>query len=234
MIPEKAAVLVKITGMEKSVIFWSFHPSVLRRIRKLMPEVPAGLLTGESWMAWGNTFLGRRLSPDLIHPYYTKTTRALIEKAHRDGRRVNTWTVDDPREIFRLVLDGWMGSLSMTLCWRCVFGMGYDPGRMVGRGTRQAEGKVLRTPLLYDEEAEIYLKLENLQTTGSFKIRGALNRVLTLTGEERDGIVTASAGNHGLGVAQAVGMVGGKAIIYVSDHAVPEKVNAIRSAGGEI
>lgn len=105
-LPEKAAELVKETGMEKSVIFSSFHPSVLRRIRKLMPEVPAGLLTGEGWMAWGNTFLGRRLSPQLIHPHYTKTTKALIEKAHRDGRRVNTWTVDDPREIFRLVLDG--------------------------------------------------------------------------------------------------------------------------------
>jgi threonine dehydratase len=95
-------------------------------------------------------------------------------------------------------------------------------------------GKVLRTPLLNDVEAGIYLKLENLQITGSFKFRGSLNRVLTLTCEERDRIVTASAGNHGLGVAQAVRMVGGKAIIYVSDHAVPEKVNAIRAAGGEI
>jgi glycerophosphoryl diester phosphodiesterase len=105
-LPEKAAELVKKTGTEKSVIFSSFHPFVLGRIHKLMPEVPAGLLTGEGWMAWGNTCLGRRLSPQLIHPHYTKTTKAFIEKAHRDGRRVNTWTVDDPREILRLVLAG--------------------------------------------------------------------------------------------------------------------------------
>jgi threonine dehydratase len=108
------------------------------------------------------------------------------------------------------------------------------PAEWLFEAQERLGGKVLRTPLLCDEEAGIYLKLENLQTTGSFKIRGALNRVLTLTCEERDRIVTASAGNHGLGVAQAVRMVGGKAIIYVSDHAVPEKVSAIRTAGGEI
>jgi glycerophosphoryl diester phosphodiesterase len=71
-----------------------------------MPDVPAGLLTGEGWLQWGNSFLGRRISPELIHPYFTKTTRDFIEKAHLDQRKVNTWTVDDPREIFRLVEDG--------------------------------------------------------------------------------------------------------------------------------
>ena len=63
------------TGMEKSVIFSSFHPSVLRRIRKLMPEVPAGLLTGEGWMAWGNTFLGRCFPPNLSIPITQKPQR---------------------------------------------------------------------------------------------------------------------------------------------------------------
>jgi glycerophosphoryl diester phosphodiesterase len=105
-LPEKVAELVKKAGTERNTIFSSFHPAILGRIRKLMPDVPAGLLTGEGWLQWGNSFLGRRISPELIHPYFTKTTRDFIEKAHLDQRKVNTWTVDDPREIFRLVEDG--------------------------------------------------------------------------------------------------------------------------------
>lgn len=95
-------------------------------------------------------------------------------------------------------------------------------------------GKVLQTPLLHDEDQGLYLKLENLQLTGSFKYRGALNRILTLQEEEREKVVTASAGNHGLGVARAVKDSGGHAVIFVSDHAVPEKVKAIQNAGEEI
>jgi glycerophosphoryl diester phosphodiesterase len=105
-LPEKVAELVKKAGAERNTIFSSFHPSILGRIRKLMPDVPAGLLTGEGWLQWGNSFLGRRVSPELIHPYFTKATRDFIERAHLDHRKVNTWTVDDPREIIRLVEDG--------------------------------------------------------------------------------------------------------------------------------
>ena len=71
-------------------------------------------------------------------------------------------------------------------------------------------GVVLRTPLIYSHTLsrasgrEVFLKLENLQTTGSFKLRGAINR-LTLLKERREGakVVAASAGNHGQGVAFA-------------------------------
>ncbi len=108
------------------------------------------------------------------------------------------------------------------------------PREWLMEAQQRLEGRILRTPLLHDRDASIYLKLENLQTTGSFKLRGALNRILTLTEEERARVVTASAGNHGLGVAYAIRLAGGKAVIFVSDHAVRQKVDAIRSLGGEI
>lgn len=105
-LPEKVTDLVKKTGTSRNIIFSSFHPAILGRIRKLMPEIPAGLLTGEGWMQWGNSFLGKWISPDLIHPYFTKATKSFIDRVHKEHRKVNTWTVDDPREIFRLVKDG--------------------------------------------------------------------------------------------------------------------------------
>ncbi len=108
------------------------------------------------------------------------------------------------------------------------------PVEWLTEARERLDGKVLRTPLLHDRDSSIYLKLENLQFTGSFKLRGALNRVLSLSIEERTRIVTASAGNHGLGVAHAVRIAGGKAIVFVSEHAVASKVEAIRAAGGEI
>lgn len=102
-LPEKVAELVKKTGVGKNIIFSSFHPGILGRIRKLMPEIPAGLLTGEGVMAWGNLGVFRKTSPLLIHPYFSNVTQKFLDKAHGQGRKVNAWTVDDPREIFRLV-----------------------------------------------------------------------------------------------------------------------------------
>jgi threonine dehydratase len=108
------------------------------------------------------------------------------------------------------------------------------PNEWLVEAQQRLEGKVLRTPRIHDRVASIFLKLENLQITGSFKIRGALNRILTLSEDERARVVTASAGNHGLGVAYGIRLAGGKAVIFVSDHAVPQKVEAIRALGGEI
>jgi threonine dehydratase len=91
------------------------------------------------------------------------------------------------------------------------------------------------TPLQYDPSLDIYLKWENRQVTGSFKVRGALNKVLSLSDWERErGLVTASAGNHGQGVALAGGLVHARAIIFASEHAVPAKVEAMRSYGAEV
>jgi glycerophosphoryl diester phosphodiesterase len=106
LLPEKVAGLIEKIGVKENIIFSSFHPAVLRRIMSLMPGIPAGLLTGEGWLQWGNSFIGNWLSPKLIHPHYSRTTRDFINRAHHQGRKVNTWTVDDPREIARLIRDG--------------------------------------------------------------------------------------------------------------------------------
>ena len=78
------------------------------------------------------------------------------------------------------------------------------------------------------------LKAENLQRTGSFKPRGALNAVLQLSAEQRArGIVTLSAGNHGQGLAFAAGLVGVRCVVFMPETAVPTKVEAIRGYGAE-
>ncbi len=81
----------------------------------------------------------------------------------------------------------------------------------------------------------VVLKCENLQHTGSFKVRGALSKVLTLSDEEiRRGIITASTGNHGVGVAHAAAVVGTEALVVVPDDANPSKLAAIQRLGASI
>jgi threonine dehydratase len=77
---------------------------------------------------------------------------------------------------------------------------------------------------------EVWLKLENRQVTGSFKPRGALNKILRLSAEERErGIVAASAGNHALGVAHAAQCLGlTKADLFVQANAAPAKIAKLR------
>jgi threonine dehydratase len=78
----------------------------------------------------------------------------------------------------------------------------------------------------------VFCKLENLQRTGSFKIRGATNRLLHLDPATRaGGVVTASAGNHGLGVAQAAKLLNCPATVFVPTNAVSLKVNKLRQLG---
>jgi threonine dehydratase len=99
---------------------------------------------------------------------------------------------------------------------------------------QRLKGRVLRTPLEPSEAlseasgARVYLKLENLQRTGSFKLRGALNRLLTLDEAERAaGVVAASAGNHALGVAQAASLLGVRATLIVPKSGSPAKIAAL-------
>jgi threonine dehydratase len=82
---------------------------------------------------------------------------------------------------------------------------------------------------------DVHLKAENLQRTGSFKIRGAYNRISTLSPEERAaGVVAASAGNHGQAVAWAAREVGAHARIYMPQDAPMAKVDATRHYGAEV
>ena len=83
--------------------------------------------------------------------------------------------------------------------------------------------------------AEVYLKLECFQPVGVFKIRGAVNKICSLSSSELErGLVTASSGNHGLAVAYAAKIYGAKAVVVVPENAVKEKVEAIDSYGAEI
>ncbi len=79
------------------------------------------------------------------------------------------------------------------------------------------------------QDTAVWLKCENLQHTGSFKLRGACNKILTLSpGELARGVVTASTGNHGRGVAHALDVVGARGTIYLPTIASPGKLAALR------
>ena len=111
----------------------------------------------------------------------------------------------------------------------------------VKNAAKMMKGKVIRTPLIYSPSlsemfgGEIYLKLENLQKTGSFKIRGAMHYLLT--NKDRigpGGVVAASAGNHAQGVALAASQARIPATIIMPEWASISKQEATRGYGGEL
>ncbi len=108
----------------------------------------------------------------------------------------------------------------------------------IERARERIAGAAVRTPLvrLYaDSPAEIWLKLENLQPIGSFKIRGATNAIRAASPEAlAGGVVTASAGNMAQGVAWAAREAGTPATIVVPDHAPQTKLDAIERLGGHV
>jgi threonine dehydratase len=82
---------------------------------------------------------------------------------------------------------------------------------------------------------DVWLKLECFQRTGSFKLRGALNALLSLSDDQRSrGVLTASAGNHGLGVARAAEVLHLRATVVVPETASPAKIDALRHSGAEL
>jgi threonine dehydratase len=94
---------------------------------------------------------------------------------------------------------------------------------------------VRETPLEYSPALGAWLKLEHLQATGSFKFRGASNKVALLTPEQAAaGVVTASNGNHGLGVAAAAQGRGIAAEVFVSSHVSPAKARRIEQHGARL
>jgi threonine dehydratase len=102
-------------------------------------------------------------------------------------------------------------------------------------------GIMLQTPVLHSRVLSeriggpVYLKCENLQRTGSFKARGAYVRISRLPVAERDrGVVAASAGNHGQGVAFAADLLGAKATVVMPEGAPLPKIEATKSYGAEV
>ena len=109
------------------------------------------------------------------------------------------------------------------------------PFEWISQAAERIAPHILRTPLTYNAARNLYIKWENHQVTGSFKARGAFNKVFLLEDWEREaGIVAASAGNHGQGVALAGREVGAAVEVFVSEHAVPAKVEAMRALGAQI
>ncbi|MBX3463467.1 MAG: threonine/serine dehydratase [Planctomycetes bacterium] len=111
----------------------------------------------------------------------------------------------------------------------------------VGAAAERLRGRVVATPLVASPwlsaatGAEVRLKLENVQRTGSFKWRGALHALLALPPEARQrGVVAASSGNHGLAVATAAATLGVPARVFVPLAADPAKVEAIAAAGASV
>lgn len=116
------------------------------------------------------------------------------------------------------------------------------PGLEDIRATRAAiAGHVMRTPLVPSPSlsrvtgGNVFLKLESLQPTGAFKLRGATARLLALSEADRArGVVTMSTGNHGRGLAFAAHRLGVRAVICMSTLVPENKVRAIAEAGAEV
>ena len=113
--------------------------------------------------------------------------------------------------------------------------------RQIRLAQEKFKGVIFPSPLIRSRVlseavgSEILLKLENLQETGSFKVRGAYNRLLHLAPEEKDrGVIAASAGNHAQGVAWASGKLGIKATIVMPEEVSIRKLLAVREYGTEI
>jgi len=98
---------------------------------------------------------------------------------------------------------------------------------------------IVRTPLEYSAPlsrrtgARVFVKWEADQVTGSFKFRGALNKLKTLSvGEKKAGIIAASTGNHGLGVVRAAAMEHAPVVLFLPRTAAPAKIEKLKAAGG--
>lgn len=103
-------------------------------------------------------------------------------------------------------------------------------------GTVIEKTKLIHSNVFSDESGnDVYIKPENLQKTGSFKLRGAYNKIAKLTKEEKEkGVIAASAGNHAQGVAFAAKKIGIKAVIVMPKHTPLIKVEATKKYGAEV
>ena len=113
--------------------------------------------------------------------------------------------------------------------------------QMIQEAQERLKGVAQKTGLSYSNSVsdlagcKVFLKLENLQRTGSFKLRGAYNKVASLTLEEREkGVIAASAGNHAQGVALAASEYGCQSVICMPKHAPLSKIAATKGYGANV
>jgi len=112
---------------------------------------------------------------------------------------------------------------------------------MIVEAEKNLKGIIKETDLVYANalsektEAEVFLKLENLQKSGSFKIRGAYNKIVNLSDDEKQcGVVASSAGNHAQGVAFSASKLGIKSTIVMPKSAPFAKISATKNYGGDV
>ncbi len=103
---ERVVELLQKYKIEKTILFSSFFPHNLRKAKKLLPDIPCGLLAskgikGLPWRTWG-----LRQGMDALHPFLTDVNETLVSKVKRKGKNINVWTVNDPDEMDRLLALG--------------------------------------------------------------------------------------------------------------------------------
>jgi threonine dehydratase len=103
---------------------------------------------------------------------------------------------------------------------------------LVNEAYARIKPHLIHTRIVYDGQTGVYLKCENDQHTGSFKWRGALAKLSLF--EKGQSIVTASTGNHGLGIANAAKLFGLKARIFIPQSASPQKIEKLQQTGADL
>lgn len=109
------------------------------------------------------------------------------------------------------------------------------PVEWVLEASKRIRTHVITTHISHDQKLNLFYKWENHQVTGSFKLRGAINKIFSLEEKALEkGLVTCSAGNHGQGVAVAAVKRRSRCIVFASEHASPVKVEAMKKLGAEV
>lgn len=109
-LPDKVAALVKRMKLGRRVLFSSFNPLALSRVRRHLPETPVALLAqAGAWGAWARSWPGRRLGYQALNPAYSDVTAALVRTVHEHGARLYPYTVNQAgamQQLFALGVDG--------------------------------------------------------------------------------------------------------------------------------
>jgi glycerophosphoryl diester phosphodiesterase len=112
-LPELAAGLVERMEMQANVLFSSFLPANLKRVRRRLPQARVAILALPGLAGWpGRGWFGRSAAPEIVHPHHSNVTPTFVQQEHARGRRVHAWTVNDPRAARAFLLMGIDGLIS--------------------------------------------------------------------------------------------------------------------------
>ena len=115
----------------------------------------------------------------------------------------------------------------------------YDLKELCQTAHNNIKKHIVKTPLIHSKnlssisDSNVFLKLENFQYTGSFKLRGAINKILNLS-DKSIAVVAASSGNHGAAIAYSLRKLNMKGLVYVPENAAPSKVKLIKKYGVKV